>query len=204
MLKLDHLVVADRFLDAAAAHVETELGVVMQPGGLHPRYGTHNRLMGLGGGHYLEAIGIDPAATPPADARWFGLDNPPSQPKLLTWVCRVDDLDAAIARLPMAGQAVDLTRDHLRWRIAVPPNGQMPFDGVFPALIDWGTSVAPGSSLPSSGVKLREIRLEHPEINRLQGLLDSILEVPEVRFVAAETPRVTACFATPQGDVWLT
>jgi hypothetical protein len=37
--------------------------------------GTHNRLLKLGEGFYLELIAIDPQAPPPGRPRWFGLDR---------------------------------------------------------------------------------------------------------------------------------
>jgi catechol 2,3-dioxygenase-like lactoylglutathione lyase family enzyme len=44
----DHLVLAARDLDAAAAWLEDHLGVTLAAGGKHARMGTHNRLLGLG------------------------------------------------------------------------------------------------------------------------------------------------------------
>ncbi len=59
-LKLDHLAVACANLDEGVDWVEEQLGVPLQPGGQHARYGTHNKLLGLGDGLYFEVIAIDP------------------------------------------------------------------------------------------------------------------------------------------------
>ena len=50
---LDHLAVAGETLAEAVAHAEEALGIALGSGGQHPRYGTHNRLIGLEGGLYL-------------------------------------------------------------------------------------------------------------------------------------------------------
>lgn len=67
---LDHLVVVAPTLAAGAQYVEERLGVVMQPGGKHPRMGTHNLLLRLGD-CYLEVIAPNPDA--PAPTRPDGL-----------------------------------------------------------------------------------------------------------------------------------
>ena len=65
----DHLVVGSTDLAAAVAHVEDALGVRMQPGGAHAVFQTHNALMGLEDGLYLEAIAPNPAVPAPTRPR---------------------------------------------------------------------------------------------------------------------------------------
>lgn len=62
-LHLDHLVVAARTLDEGAQYVTEALGVEPAPGGRHPGMRTHNRLLSLWGGQYLEIIACEPEAT---------------------------------------------------------------------------------------------------------------------------------------------
>ena len=124
--RIDHLAVAAASLDEGTAAVEAALGVKLSPGGQHALMGTHNRLLGLGD-LYLEVIAVDPAAPPPGHPRWFRLDQFTGAPRLTNWVVAVDDLEGALAVAPAgAGQAVDLARGDLRWRIAVPPDGTLP------------------------------------------------------------------------------
>ena len=59
MLSLDHLVVAALTLEAGVDHVFRSLGVAIPPGGAHPLMGTHNHLMQLGEGVFLEVIARD-------------------------------------------------------------------------------------------------------------------------------------------------
>jgi hypothetical protein len=105
MLEMDHLVVSGMTLEEACFHTESCLGITMQPGGRHQHFGTHNRLLGLGDGLYLEAIAIDPSAPQPNVPRWFGLDQFRGAARLDKWVCRVPDMNKALAALPMAGTA---------------------------------------------------------------------------------------------------
>lgn len=203
MMELDHVAVAGKDLAAAVAFCEAALGVPMGPGGQHARYGTHNRLIGLVPQLYLEAIAIDPDAPPPPDARWFGLDDFSGPARLDKWICRVRDIDAAIAALPMAGRRVDLDRDGLRWSMAVPEDGRLPFDGLFPALIQWHAPTPPGQSLPPSGLVLDRLTVAHPEAGHLQALLAPHLQAPLVRFEPAEAPRLSAGLTGPQGALRL-
>jgi catechol 2,3-dioxygenase-like lactoylglutathione lyase family enzyme len=64
-MRIDHVVYAVRDLDAAAERFRDEHGLVSVSGGVHPRWGTGNRLIPLGG-QYLELLGVvDPAAADP-------------------------------------------------------------------------------------------------------------------------------------------
>jgi hypothetical protein len=72
---LDHLTVAALTLEQGVNYVQRVLGVAVPFGGAHPLMGTHNHLMQLGDGMFLEIIAPDPAVTPKR-TRWFGLDDP--------------------------------------------------------------------------------------------------------------------------------
>ncbi len=201
MLELDHIAIAGETLAEAVAHTEAQLGLPLLPGGQHARFGTHNRLLGLPP-FYIEAIAIDPDAPAPWDARWFGLDDFSGAARLDKWICRVADIDAAIAVLPMAGRRVDLERDGLRWSMAVPQDGRLPFDGLFPALIQWHVARPPGESLPPSGLSLDRLTLAHPEAAALQALLAPLMQAP-VDFVTADASALSAALTGPAGALTL-
>lgn len=196
-MQLDHLAVAAETLDAAAAHVEQALGVAMQPGGKHAHFGTHNRLLGLADGLYLEAIAIDPQAPKPEYARWFDLDRFSGKARLTNWICAVGDLDAVLPSLPQgAGTPVALERGALRWRMAVPDDGQLPFGNLFPALIAWDGTLHPSAMLPPSGCALKRLVVSHPDapdLQQLVGPLDRVLFETGPQGLLAE-------FTTPHGD----
>ena len=58
MLQIDHVVYAVRDLDAAATRVLEELGLASVPGGVHPQWGTGNRIIPLGDTQYLELLAV--------------------------------------------------------------------------------------------------------------------------------------------------
>ena len=199
MMRLDHLVVSGETRDAARDVVEHLLGVTMRQGGEHPHFGTLNHVMRLDGGIYLEAIAIDPDAPPPGHARWFGLDAFAGPPRLSTWVCRTDDLEALVRDLPEAGEIVALERGDLKWRMAVPADGQLPFDGCFPALIQWDVALHPAQTLPASGCGMEWLTVSHPEASRLQQRLSPYLDAAAVRFEEG-APHLSARMACPGGE----
>ncbi|WP_371061219.1 VOC family protein [Rhodosalinus sp. 5P4] len=196
-LEFDHLAVAGETLGAAAAHVEATLGTRLSDGGRHARFATWNRLLSLGPAEYLEVIAVHPEAPPPAGARWFGLDGFHGPARLQAWICRVADLDAALAALPEAGQAVDLARGDLRWRMAVPENGLAAWDGLFPALIEWQGPRA-ADRLAESGCGLRALDLCHPEAGALAARLAPHLDDPRIAFREGR-PGLRAWIDTPRG-----
>src|SRR5215471_17917151 len=108
--EFDHLVIGCKDLDQGSAWLAGTLGVEAQPGGKHPLMGTHNRLVRLGEGRFIELIAMDPGAPPPGRPRWFNLDTPQLQarlsesPQLLTWVVRTDRIVEAVTRVPELGQ----------------------------------------------------------------------------------------------------
>jgi len=196
-MQLDHLAVAGKTLDEAVSHVEAALGLAMQPGGAHPTFGTYNRLMGLGAGLYLEAIAIDPEAPAPDRPRWFDLDRLNGYAHLRNWIARVDDLDAALARHRGAGAPLVLARGDLRWRMAVPGDGVLPFDNRFPALIEWQAGGHPADRLPDAGARLQRLIVTHPEAGALRASL-SDLDDPRIVFEPGP-PALRAEIGTPHG-----
>ena len=195
MIAFDHFAIAAATLADGCAHVADRLGHDMGPGGTHPLMGTHNRLSGLGAGEYLEVIAIDPAAPPPGRPRWFDLDRRDGPPRIGNWIARTDDLDAVIDRVPGAGRAIRFERGPYRWRMAVPDDGILPFDGCFPAVIQWDT---PAPSFPDAGLRLRTLTLTHPEGGALADLLAGLIDDPRI-VVATGPRRIEAELDTPDG-----
>ncbi|MDO9525727.1 MAG: VOC family protein [Gemmobacter sp.] len=197
MLHLDHLAFAAGSLGQGVAAVEAALGVTLAPGGAHPAMGTHNRLLSLGPGEYLEVIAVNPQAPAPDRPRWFDLDRFAGPPRVTNWIVRCDDLAAAVATAPTGtGVPMPLTRGDLSWTMAVPVNGRLPFDGGFPALIQWFGAAHPAQRLPDVGVRLTALHLTHPEADALRAALP----LSDTRVTVSAGPiGLRATFSTPKG-----
>ncbi|WP_108815257.1 VOC family protein [Loktanella sp. Alg231-35] len=198
MLTLDHLAVACVSLDKGTAWVERQLGVKMQPGGQHARYGTHNTLFGLADGLYLEVIAVEAGAVPEAGHTWFDLAQFSGPPRLANWICQTDDLDAAVAKAPAAvGTPQALTRGDLSWQITVPDDGSLPYDGAFPTLIKWAKGTHhPADRLPTSGCRLIGLEVTHPLAEQLRDMM--ALTDDRVTLHAGRSA-MKATFDTPAG-----
>lgn len=181
----DHLAIAARSLDEGAAWLADRLGVPPEPGGRHPSMGTHNMLLSLGPGEYLELIAIDPAAPAPDRPRWFGLDRLDGPPRLAGWVMRQSPLVA-----PPGTTVGTASRGDLSWRITIPDSGQMPDGGARPMRIDWGAGSHPADRLPDRGLRLARLTLP---LDRMP------LADPRIRAGDA----FCAVIATRQGEVAL-
>lgn len=105
---IDHLVIACADPDAAAAELESTVGITCTGGGRHAGRGTWNRIAWLADGSYLELMGIDDAElasrNPVGDAavRWLSEHGD----GLATYALRVDDLEATAAGLRAAGSSL--------------------------------------------------------------------------------------------------
>ena len=168
-IRFDHLVLASRTLEEGVAWVERRLGVTVGPGGKHDVMGTHNRLLALGPGRFLEVIAIDPDAPPPLQPRWFELDSPAMHarlaqgPAFIHWVARTDDIEATVAAVyENPPEILALSRGAFRWKIAVAADGSLPLGGIAPTIIQW-FSAHPTEVLPQSGCRLESLVLMHPD-----------------------------------------
>jgi hypothetical protein len=205
LLKLDHLAVSCTDLAEGAAHIEATFGVELATGGEHPDMGTHNRLLSLGPEAYFEVIAIDPKATPPNRPRWFNLDNFYGPPRLTNWIVQTHDMDEALAELPDGfGKPMSLQRGDLRWKMAIPDNGILPWGGWAPAIIQWLGDAHPAPRLPEANVRLESLRLKHPEAEEIAQTLAPLMPRDTAMFQVNAEPSLTATFLTPTGQATLT
>ena len=195
-LRLDHVAVSALTLEEGVDHVEAVLGLPLTAGGKHPHMATHNRLLGLGD-LYLEVIAADPDAPKPAWPRWFDLDRFAGTPRLTNWICACDNLELALSAAPDGtGAPVDLQRGDLRWRMAVPENGILPYGGGFPALIQW-QGAHPAPRLPDVGARLKLLEIVNPRAGEMGHFLR--LDDDRVRIVQGDKVALRAEIATPHG-----
>ena len=224
--RLDHLVVMAHTLDEGAAWCEATLGVVPGPGGEHPLFGTHNRLLSIASDAfpltYLEIIAINPEAgrlgntATGGQKRWFDMDDARLNeqvrahgPRLIHWVARMPDVQEAAARLAMVeidrGEVLRASRPTpaglLGWQITVRPDGRRLFDGCLPTLIEWG-AVHPATRMPPSGLALQSLTLRHPRAAAL-GEACTAIGLTDVPVVPDAQPAIEAVLSTPRGAVVL-
>ncbi|MEM8978549.1 MAG: VOC family protein [Pseudomonadota bacterium] len=182
MLHLDHLVIKAETLAEGTEWAEARLGVPLEPGGEHQRFGTHNRLLRLEE-LYLEVIAIDPNVPGPEGARWYGLDAFEGPPALGQWALASNDLEADIKHLGAGfGAPLALARGDLRWSMAVPETGMLPFDNLAPAVMQWHCEPAQ-FGLPASQFTLKSLIVSHPKAVEMQTLLAPLLSDDRVQFV---------------------
>ncbi|PIE13897.1 MAG: polyphosphate kinase [Rhodobacterales bacterium] len=198
MLALDHIAVACGSLDEGRRHVESALGVSLEAGGQHARFGSHNLLLGLADGIYLEVIAIDPDAPAPKGARWFALDRFTGGPRVTNWICRTDGMAKTLDRFPYdMGPVERLRRGDLEWDMAA-ANGELPYDQGAPAIIDWGKTPHPSSRLAQSGLRLEKLEIFRPAADRLARDMAPFFDDPRVVFQPGEN-RMRATFSGPDG-----
>lgn len=202
---IDHITVTAPTLQAGAEHVFNALGVRPQPGGEHPRMGTHNLLLRLGETLFLEVIAPNPHAPTPQRRRWFGLDDLPANaaPRLSVWVARTGDIHASTrASTELLGPIEPMSRGALQWLITIPTDGVPPLGGVAPSLIQWHAPTHPAAGLPDLGLTLTKLELTHPEPQRVQCLLQGLnLSGPVLvsGCASADDVRLVAYIQTPNG-----
>jgi Glyoxalase-like domain len=99
-MQIDHVILAAADLEAAAARLEAEHGLVATGGGRHEGIGTHNRTVPLGGG-YLELMAVaDPAeAERSALGRILSATIAERTDGLMAWCVAVADVEAVARRL---------------------------------------------------------------------------------------------------------
>ncbi|GAA2437904.1 VOC family protein [Actinomadura vinacea] len=203
--EFDHLVYATPDLAGTVADFARRTGAEPVVGGAHPGRGTANFLVGLGGARYLEIIGPDPEQPEPELPRPFGIDHLAAA-KVVTWVIRPADLDAAVARARERGYDPGDVRPMsrrtpagslLEWRLT--PSEDAHPSGVVPFLIDWGAAVHPtAAGLPETPLTALTLRAQDPaEIAPLLDALD--VDLP----VETGEPGVSFTIDTPNGSVTL-
>lgn len=179
--RIDHFTVGTESLGAGAAALRGPLGVVLPPGGKHAAMSTHNCVTKAGDRCFMELLAIDPDAPPPGRARWFSMDDPATQerirprPRALCWTVSTDDLEATVAASPVdLGEIVPFSRGERSWRLTVPRDGHLPWNGLLPAFIAWSPGPHPSESHPDLGVRLQAVRLTHPDPDALRAVLKAL------------------------------
>ena len=205
LVMLDHLLWEEFRLEEGETRFADLTGVSPAFGGAHPDRGTHNSLLSLGEGVYLEIIAPNPAQ---AEAFGFPEEAPPGfEPGLFAFGMKSDDLEHVRHSVERAGLSASSLQDVSRER----PNGEVlrwqtliieghDFGHVVPFFTRSDGAPHP-SETPPKGCELLEFSVGHPENEKLSRLYDA-LEV-NVPVFPSEQPRLRAVLATPKGEVTL-
>ncbi|WP_026877867.1 VOC family protein [Jiangella gansuensis] len=162
-MRLDHVSYAagPDGLDATAGKLAEELGVDLVDGGLHPRFGTRNRVLPLAGGHYLEVVAV--LDHPAADDVPFGQAvkaRTETGGGWLGWVVAVDDLEPIERRLGRPSVAGNRKRPdgfELLWR-QIGVKGLMN-DPQLPFFVHWESDPAEHPSQGGHDVELLSVEI---------------------------------------------
>lgn len=120
-MRIDHVIVTTRDLDAASQRLLTTHDVGSVAGGVHPSWGTANRIVPAGA-VYLELMGVgDAEVAAGSDLGRFVLETSAEGDRMSLVCLRPDDLDATCARLGITAQErsrVTPEGTTIRWRMA--------------------------------------------------------------------------------------
>lgn len=210
-MRLDHLSYAagPDGLDATAEQLGAVLGASFIDGGIHPRFGTRNRLLPLAGGTYLEVVSV--LDHPASDKVPFGQlvrERSAAGGGWLGWVVAVDDIapvERRLGRPSVQGNRHRPDGFDLRWR-QIGVKG-LQADPQLPFVVQWQVDSAHHPSAGADG----SVALTALEIAGDAGRVADWLGEPavaaladlKVRWVAPHgTPGLQAAtFATPHGEV---
>jgi hypothetical protein len=200
--RLDHIVVGVPDLEAATDAIEGLTGVRPVFGGEHPNRGTHNALLSLGDGVYLELIAVRPGAEAPDFAALQGLPGPTP----VDWAVAVDDPATASSRLRAAGFAPTIPKPGsrrtpagavLHWETF----GLEPAPPGAPFFIHWLPETPHPSGTSPAGCSLSRLAIASPDAGALGRLRDALglrLDIQE-----SQATQITLTLRCPKGTVTL-
>lgn len=207
MLHLDHLTVIAPTLSEGVAHVRDCLELDVPFGQRHAYMGTHNHLLRLGEGIYLEIVALDPDGVRPARARWFGLADQKSVRadwdagrRLRGWVARTDAIDLMLAgREDVFGKKVSLPWSEPAFDFAIPDDGSLPLGGAAPSLIDRRGKPRSMATIADMGARLEDFSLEHPDAAALMEFYRELALDRAPTITGGDSLRYRARINTPAG-----
>jgi hypothetical protein len=179
--RIDHFVIGASDLAQGVSYVKDCLGVDMPYGGVHIKMGTHNHLMLLGDGIFLEVIAINPDMESPETPRWFGLDDPHiiqqlrAKPALLTWVVNTEDINGLLGQTQFPfGKAQMIRRGDLSWYFGLPEDGRLIAGGMLPYVLEWQSDFHPSKNMADKGCRFQHLEIFHSNPTWFQSVLRSI------------------------------
>ncbi len=99
-MRIDHVIYGTSDLDAAAARMQKELELSAVPGGRHDGLGTHNRIVPVGDGSFIELLAVADPVEAASSALGTVLQAGIARgDRLLGWAVAVEDVEAVSRRL---------------------------------------------------------------------------------------------------------
>ena len=198
--QIDHLILGIDDLDRGVKAFEAATGVKPVYGGKHPG-GTHNALVSLGHGIYLEILAIQEGVTVPADYADL------KKMKTLTpigWAVSSKDTAELRNRLSAAGIAVSEPVDGSR---TTPTGSKLSWQSFVlnestpevPFFIVWSEQTAHPSTTSPRGCKMQQWSIASPrakDLGQLRQALDLRIDVAE-----AKTTSMRLSLTCPKGAV---
>jgi Glyoxalase-like domain len=202
-VRIDHAIIAARDIEVVADRLWERHGLASLPGGRHPGWGTHNRIVPLAGS-YLEIIGVvdENEALRDPMGRWLLAHTATGDP-LMGWCCETGDIERLSRRLGLALERGSRERpdgSRLSWRLA----GREVALGAKPFFIAWDEpEMRPGLLSAPHAVEVRGI--SHVEVGCSAEELDGWVEadVP-VRALGSGGGLCAVVIDTADGEIRLT
>ncbi len=159
-MRIDHVVLGSRDLDATGDRYLRQHGLASVPGGAHPAWGTANRIVPLGD-DYVEFLAVvDPDVAASSAFGTFLRDLTAEGDRWFTVCVADDDLDGSAARLGLdvvRGSRVRPDGTEVRWRSAGLEDPRR--DPWLPFFIEWQVDpdAYPGRMAAEHGVEVTGI-----------------------------------------------
>ena len=167
-LPLDHIVYAFPDLIYGIEYIREVLEVEPVYGGRHINFGTHNALIGLSQGIYLEIIAPDPDNNLVKPPRWMGVDELKTRGVITRLALKTENISEDLkligtidnrAHLSGKGNRITNTGDLLSWHMSYP--FPTPLVDPVPFLVQWKTNFHPADHL-NHGFEFSHLELNIP------------------------------------------
>lgn len=201
-MKIDHVILATRNVDACATRVLDATGLDSLAGGDHEHWGTTNRLVPVGE-QYVEILGVKDLAVAEGHpiGQWVAGQSAEAD-RLVAVALAVDDLDAICSRLgltPMPGARQGSDGAELSWRLA---GVEASMARGLPFFIEWTPPSTGGLPVSATGSGSTFERLDlGGDVAELTEWLGQ--DVPGLNLVGGEPGIRGVVISTPTGPVHL-
>lgn len=168
-LPIDHIVYAFPDLISGIEYIRELLAVEPVYGGRHLNFGTHNALVGLSQGIYLEILAPDPDNARVKSPRWMGVDALNTSGIITRIALKTNNINEDLKMIETIdnrtllsgkGNRITNTGESLSWHMSYP--FATPLVDPVPFLVQWETDFHPTDYL-NHGIEFSHLKLNMPE-----------------------------------------